>query len=70
MLDFQTPKKIGRFLQIHIMSLQKKQKIMISSPLFFKSRQNHIPSWWLSFNPFEKYYIVKLDHLPNFSGWK
>ena len=27
--------------------------------------------WWLSFNPFEKYYIVKMgDFLPQFSGWK
>ena len=28
-------------------------------------------SWWLSFNPFEKYMLVKLDHeTPGNSGWK
>ena len=29
-----------------------------------------IPSWWLSFNPFETYATVKLDHLPSLFGVK
>ena len=66
------PTKIAVVLQISHHGTPKKPKNpWISSPLFFKSRQNHIPSWWLSWtNPFEKYYmtLVKLDHLPNFRG--
>ena len=27
-----------------------------------------LSSWWLSFNPFEKYANVKLDHFPRVRG--
>ena len=28
------------------------------------------PGWWFRFNPSEKYAQVKVDHLPQGSGWK
>ena len=34
------------------------------------SRKITTSSWWLSFNPPEKYHIVKLDHETPFVGWK